>query len=71
MENDEHDFIFNTTRSNNSDDNLSLLECFSVPEGGEYSVSVHEIHFSGVQEHVSTQMNNITVWIRKGMPLLL
>ena len=70
MENDKHVFVFNATRSNNNDDNLALLECFSVPEGGEYSVSVHEIHYGVVQEHVCTQVNNITVWIRESMPLL-
>ena len=67
MENNKHVFVFNVTRSNNDDDNLSLLECFSVPEGGEYSVSVHEIHYGVVQEHVYTQ-GNITVWITESMP---
>ena len=66
MENNKHDLVFNATRSNNNDDILSLLECFSVPEGGEYSVSVHEIH-NGV--HVCTQVNNITVWITESRPL--
>ena len=69
MENDKHVFAFNSTRSNNNDDNLALLECFSVPEGGEYSVSVHEIHYGVVQEHVSIEVNNITVWITKSMSL--
>ena len=63
MENDKQVFVFGATRSNN---NLSLLECFSVPKAGEYSVSVHEI----VQKHVCTEVNNITVWIRESMPLL-
>jgi hypothetical protein len=67
MENNKYDLVFNATRSNN---NLSLLECFSVPEGGEYSVSVHEIHYGVVQEHVCTQVNNITVWITEGMPVV-
>ena len=67
MENNKHVFVFNVTRSNNNDDNLPLLECFSVPEGGEYSVSVHEIHYGVVQEHVYTQVN-ITVWITESMP---
>ena len=67
MENNKHVFVFNVTRSNNNDDNLSLLECFSVPEGGEYIVSVHEIHYGVVQEHVCTQVNNNTVWIRESM----
>ena len=70
MENDKHVFAFNTTRSNNNDDNLVLLECFSVPEGGEYSVSVHEIHYGVVQEHVSTKVNTTTVSITEGMPVL-
>ena len=70
MENDKHVFVFNATRSNNNDDNLALLECFSVPEGGEYSVGVHEIHYQVVQEHVSTQVSNITVSITEGMPLV-
>ncbi|CAI8026699.1 hypothetical protein GBAR_LOCUS15312 [Geodia barretti] len=67
MENNKHVFVFNVTRTNNSDDNLVLLECFSVPEGGEYSVSVHEIH-NGV--HVCTQVNNITVWITESSSLI-
>ena len=70
MENEKHVFVFNATRSNNNDDNLVLLECFSVPEGGEYSVSVHEIHYQVVQEHACTQVNNITVSITKGMPMV-
>ena len=70
MENEKHVFVFNATRSNNNDDNLVLLECFSVPEGGEYSVSVHEIHYGVMQEHVCTQVNNITVLITEGMPVV-
>ena len=70
MENNKHVFAFNVTRSNNNDDNIALLECFSVPEGGEYSVSVHEIHYGVVQEHVCTQVNNVTVWITEGMPVV-
>ena len=69
MENNKHDLVFNATRSNNNDDILSLLECFSVPEGGEYSVSVHEIHYSVLQEHVCTQVN-VTVSITEGMPVV-
>ena len=68
MENDKHVFVFGATRSNN---NLSLLECFSVPKAGEYSVSVHEIlHVVAVQKHVCTEVNNITVLIRESMLLL-
>ncbi|CAI8038155.1 hypothetical protein GBAR_LOCUS21281, partial [Geodia barretti] len=70
MENEKHVFVFNATRSNNNDDNLVLLECFSVPEGGEYSVSVHEIHNSVVQNHIGILVNSITVSITKGMPVV-
>ena len=59
--NDKHTFVFNVTQNNNSEDKPVLLECFPVPEAGEYSASVHEIHYGVVQEHVSTQVNNITV----------
>ena len=67
MENKKHIFVFNATRSNNNDNNLVLLECFSVPEGGEYSVSVHEIHYGVVQEHIGILVNNIAVSITEGM----
>ncbi|CAI8019959.1 hypothetical protein GBAR_LOCUS11952 [Geodia barretti] len=66
MENDKHVFVFNATRSNN---NLSLLQCFSVPEGGEYSVSVHEIHNGVVQNHIGILVNNITVLITESRPV--
>ena len=70
MKNNKHVFVFNVTRTNNSDDNLVLLECFSVPEGGEYSVSVHEIHYGVVQEHIGILVNNIAVSITEGMPVV-
>ena len=70
MENEKHVFVFNATRSNNNDDNLVLLECFSVPEGGEYGVSVHEIHNSVVQNHIGILVNNITVSITESMPVV-
>ena len=69
MKKNKHAYVFKATRSNNNDDNIALLESFSVPEGGEYSVSVHEIHYGVLQEHVCTQVN-VTVSITEGMPLV-
>ena len=66
MKNNKHVFAFNATRSNN----LALLECFSVLEGGEYSVSVHEIHNGVVQNHIGILVNNITVSITEGMTVV-
>ena len=54
MENNKHVFVFSATRKNDNDDKPVLLECFPVPEAGEYSASVHEIHNGVVQEHIST-----------------
>ncbi|CAI8042629.1 hypothetical protein GBAR_LOCUS23637 [Geodia barretti] len=68
MKNNKHAYVFKATRSNNNDDNIALLESFSVPEGGEYSVSVHEIHYGVLQEHVCTQVN-VTVSITEGTSL--
>ena len=65
MENNKHVFVFSATRKNDNDDKPVLLECFPVPEAGEYSASVHEIHYGVVQEHVSTQVNNVTVSFEK------
>ena len=65
MENNKHVLVFSATRKNDSEDKPVLREFFPVPEAGEYSVSVHEIHYGVVQEHVSTQVNNVTVSFEK------
>ncbi|CAI8019962.1 hypothetical protein GBAR_LOCUS11952, partial [Geodia barretti] len=40
------------------------------PEGGEYSVSVHEIHNGVVQNHIGILVNNITVLITESPSLM-
>ena len=61
LKNDKNLFVFNTTHNN--DDQLVLLECFSVQEAGEYSVSVYEIHNGVLQEGIRRNLNNVTVSI--------
>ena len=39
LQNDEHTFLFNVSRQKNE---LALLECFSVPVAGTFSVLVYE-----------------------------
>ena len=59
LENDEHTFYFNTSRHN--DEELIVLECFSVQEAGVYNVYVYEIQYGQVQEYTSRQLENITI----------
>ena len=41
LQNDEFTFVFNMSRQ--SSEELTLLECFLVPEAGVFSISVYEI----------------------------
>ena len=59
LENDEHTFYFNTSRHN--DEELIVLECFSVQEAGVYNVYVYEIQYDQVQEYISRQLENVTI----------
>ena len=59
LQNDVHTFVLNITRHNNS--SLVLLECFSVPEAGDYSVHVYEIQNGGIIEYTSQQLDNIVI----------
>ena len=61
LENDEHTFYFNTYRHN--DEELIVLECFSVQEAGVYNVYVYEIQYGEVQEYISRQLNDIEIKI--------
>ena len=61
LENDEHTFYFNTSRHN--DEELIVLECFSVQEAGVYNVYVYEIQYGQVQEYISRQLNDIEIKI--------
>ena len=63
MQSNKHVFVFKATQNN-----MALLECVSVQEAGEYSVSVHEIHDGVVQEHISSLLKNVTVQ-SKSVPL--
>ena len=42
LQNDEFTFVFNMSRQSSED--LTLLECFPVPETGVFSVLVYEVH---------------------------
>ena len=45
LQNDEFTFVFNMSRQ--SSEELTLLECFPVPEAGVFSVSVYEVQLDG------------------------
>ena len=49
LQNDEFTFVFNMSRQ--SSEELTLLECFPVPEAGVFSVSVYEIKHDGTLGH--------------------
>ena len=59
LQSESHTFVFNITRHNDKD--LVLLECFSVPEPGEYSVHVYEIHNGNINEYTSRKLENIVI----------
>ena len=46
LQNDEFTFVFNMSRQNSEE--LTLLECFPVPEAGVFSVSVYEVDHDGM-----------------------
>ena len=59
LENDEHSFLFNTSRHN--DEDLVLLECFPVQEEGVFSVTVYEIRGGEIQEHISQHHKSVEI----------
>ena len=59
LQSDSHTFVLYITRHNDKD--LVLLECFSVPEPGEYSVHVYEIHNGNINEYTSRKLENIVI----------
>ena len=59
LENDEHTFYFNTSRHN--DEELIVLECFSVQEAGVYNVYVYEIQYGQVQEYTQRKLDNVAI----------
>ena len=46
LQNDEFTFVFNMSRQ--SSEELTLLECFPVPEAGLFSVFVYEVQYDGM-----------------------
>ena len=58
LQNDEFTFVFNMTRQ--SMEELTLLECFPVPEAGVFSVSVYEVQRNGMVRHKVWRVSNIT-----------
>ena len=59
LENDEHSFLFNTSRHN--DEDLVLLECFPVQEEGVFNVTVYEIDDGEVQEESSRNLDDVEI----------
>ena len=45
----------------NNSHELTLLECFSVPEAGVYSVAVYEIQHGGTVGHKIWNLPQITI----------
>ena len=64
--NEKSRFVFNMSRKNSHES--SLLECFSVPQPGVYSVAVYEVWLGQVKAHKSRYLilPNITIEERGG-----
>ena len=58
LQNDEFTFVFNMSRQ--SSEELTLLECFPVPEAGVFSVSVYEVLVNGVLGHKVWRLPDVT-----------
>ena len=56
LQNEQFTFIFNSTRLSERD--LVLLQCFSVPQAGEYGVYMYEIQSLGRLELSKRKLNN-------------
>ena len=59
LHNDKNRFVFNVSRKDSHD--ITLLECFSVPEAGVYSVSVYEIQHGGTVGHKVWNLPQVTI----------
>ena len=61
LQSNQYKFVFNMSRQNSRES--SLLECFSVPQPGVYSVSVCEIWFGQVETHKNRYLvlPNVTI----------
>ena len=61
LQNDQHTFIFNTSRHDNE-----ALECFLVPDTGVYSVHVYDVQYGEVQKHTSRLLDQVIIEKRDG-----
>ena len=58
LQNNEFTFVFNISRQ--SSEELTLLECFPVPEAGVFSVSVYEVQHDGMVGHRVMRLPDVT-----------
>ena len=58
LQNGEFTFVFNMSRQSSGE--LTLLECFPVPEAGVFSVSVYEVDHDGMVEHRPWRLPDVT-----------
>ena len=58
LQNEEYMFIFNMSRQNNKE--TGLLECFSVPEAGVFTVYVYEIQINGMVGYKVWRLPDVT-----------
>ena len=58
LQNDEFTFVFNMSRQ--SSEELTLLECFPVPEAGVFSAFAYEIQHNGMMGHKVWRLPDIT-----------
>ena len=67
LQNNQYKFVFIMSRQTSHAS--SLLECFSVPQPGVYSVSVYEVWLGQVETHKSRYLilPNVTIEEREGM----
>ena len=58
LQNDEFTFVFNMSRQ--SREELTLSECFPVPEAGMFNVLVYEVQLDGMVGHKFFRLPNVT-----------
>ena len=60
LQNDEHTFSFNLSRQ--SHEELILLECFTVPEAGVFSVLLYEVELGGaIGYHITCELPDVII----------
>ena len=59
LQSNKYKFVFNMSRQNSHES--ALLECFSVPQAGVYSVVVYEIWLGQVNKSRYLVLPNITI----------